>query len=629
MIRSYRNALSYLTMFASIYSQAGSFALQGNVGGLTYYSSAVPFKDLMMQSAHGGFLKTSDNTACPVQPVNDANGYSKNLPKDCYQKYLTVFISNKTWTMAPALNIESYKSGHYVFSYTGTADFDFGLDATNQVKTGPGTIEFDVVNPRAGISIVVSNFGVAYPRNFHLVHQTDLATYKTQPFNQKFLNLFAPYSILRFMDWGRTNEGDHVYKNPSVPSTNLTATSLKLGSDASSVSNFYNNMILGLKVNGGYFRVVIKSYNAATKTLTFTNPAPVSTDGLPIQVSILDFYNRVWSQRTPLSEILQTSGSGVAYEYMIQMANITKKNPWFNIPTAANDDFVLNLLKLINTKLDPSLKAYIEYSNETWNYGFPQYSYSEAMTRKLGIANNANMVIPADAYQAYRATQIFNIASKLMGEPLLRADRTSSRFVRVLSSQTAWPDRAVPVMDWGTHRPASLGPTFGRAAHEYADIFAIAPYFGKSKTDPTDITTATPAQLFNMAKNAINDHYGTAANPGIVRQQLANTHARHIKLGQYEGGVGLAHPKDDSLDLLTKLVAFNRSNSMYTLYKYNLAKWKELQTEFGAAAIGDFSQFTAIGSYSKYGYWGAVESSNQPLLSSPKYRALLEFSKNP
>lgn len=58
------------------------------------------------------------------------------------------------------------------------------------------------------------------------------------------------------------------------------------------------------------------------------------------------------------------NSSGICY--WISKSN--KKDIWINIPHAADDEYVTNLAKLIKDKLDPSLKVYVEYSNEVWIY---------------------------------------------------------------------------------------------------------------------------------------------------------------------------------------------------------------------------------------------------------------------
>lgn len=66
-------------------------------------------------------------------------------------------------------------------------------------------------------------------------------------------------------------------------------------------------------------------------------------------------------------------GRGASYESAIDLCNALDKDCWLNIPVLADDDYVLQLAKLIKARLEPDRKVYIEYSNELWNWGFAQY----------------------------------------------------------------------------------------------------------------------------------------------------------------------------------------------------------------------------------------------------------------
>ncbi len=62
---------------------------------------------------------------------------------------------------------------------------------------------------------------------------------------------------------------------------------------------------------------------------------------------------------------------GVPTETMIKLCNLTKKNMWFTMPPMANYEYQRKTAELIKDSLDPSLKLYIEYGNETFNSAYP------------------------------------------------------------------------------------------------------------------------------------------------------------------------------------------------------------------------------------------------------------------
>lgn len=65
----------------------------------------------------------------------------------------------------------------------------------------------------------------------------------------------------------------------------------------------------------------------------------------------------------------ELSGSGGKIETMIDLCNTVGANAWFCVPHAADSMYMVGMARTIRDRLDPSLKCYIEYSNETWNYG--------------------------------------------------------------------------------------------------------------------------------------------------------------------------------------------------------------------------------------------------------------------
>lgn len=105
-----------------------------------------------------------------------------------------------------------------------------------------------------------------------------------------------------------------------------------------------------------------------------------------------------WTDRTFVSDHWNQQGS---WEYMVQLANLTHRDLWINIPAHASNDYVLKLAQLIRfgsdgvnpfasqaeydayqgTKyrgLDPDLNVYVEYSNEVWNSQFEAQKYATA-----------------------------------------------------------------------------------------------------------------------------------------------------------------------------------------------------------------------------------------------------------
>ena len=95
-----------------------------------------------------------------------------------------------------------------------------------------------------------------------------------------------------------------------------------------------------------------------------------------------------WDQRTTPASYTQTRAEGVALEYMVQLANTLHKDLWICIPHQVDDDYVTQAADLLRDTVDPSLKIYLEYSNETWNWAYPfsiQTGYAQDQGQALGL----------------------------------------------------------------------------------------------------------------------------------------------------------------------------------------------------------------------------------------------------
>lgn len=87
---------------------------------------------------------------------------------------------------------------------------------------------------------------------------------------------------------------------------------------------------------------------------------------------------------------------GIAWEYLVQVANLTHKDIWVSLPAHASNDYLTKLAQLFRygsdgvnpytsfqanpvfRGLDPDLNVYLEYSNEVWNYVFESNSYVQS-----------------------------------------------------------------------------------------------------------------------------------------------------------------------------------------------------------------------------------------------------------
>ena len=81
-----------------------------------------------------------------------------------------------------------------------------------------------------------------------------------------------------------------------------------------------------------------------------------------------------WNETTPVSWPRYTPPKRNPWSTIPYLVNQFNKSIdiWINIPHNSTDNYVLNLARLMLNEVNPRTNIYIEYSNEVWNYEFPQ-----------------------------------------------------------------------------------------------------------------------------------------------------------------------------------------------------------------------------------------------------------------
>jgi hypothetical protein len=231
---------------------------------------------------------------------------------------------------------------------------------------------------------------------------------------------------------------------------------------------------------------------------------------------------RTWADRRDANDIRQGSGiegspseplaNGMSVEYMVQLANDLDADAWFNMPHMADDTFVRNFATYVRDHLEPGLKAYVEWSNEIWNFGWG-FEASHWVMEQSRLPQNAGL----DNWQVAgrEAKRDLDIWSNVFSG---QADR----LVRVAAGWAA--------NDWVTNRVVeSMGGSF--------DAIAIAPYFNPTDEQRDSYTAATTVDtILADTRAAVTESVGWVRNHRTLADTWATTLGRGIKLVAYEGG---------------------------------------------------------------------------------------------
>lgn len=310
-----------------------------------------------------------------------------------------------------------------------------------------------------------------------------------------------------------------------------------------------------------------------------------------------------WSERPTLKSAIWTGEGGVPVEIMVDLANRQKADAWFCMPHQADDDYVRNFATLVKEKLDPSLKVYVEYSNEVWNSMFDQCKWANEQGLKQGLSK-----LPWEAgwkFYAKRSLEIFKIWEDVFAG--------SDRLITVLSTQAGNVYVGEQILEY-------------QNAGKKAKALAIAPYVGfnipeKSDSDK-EFTAAEVARwsVDRVMQEMMNTRLPEALKSIEEHKALADRYG--LTLIGYEGGqhaVGILGGENN--DQLTALLhQANRSKAMGELYTAYLDAW--------SSHGGDlFAHFSSIGRWSKWGSWGLMEYYNSNPKDYPKFQATMRWAK--
>lgn len=319
------------------------------------------------------------------------------------------------------------------------------------------------------------------------------------------------------------------------------------------------------------------------------------------------------SARTPL---LQRYARGVPLEVVVALINAVNKDPWFNLPHNATDDYVTKFATYVRDNLNSNLKIHLEYTNEPWNGIF----WGARYVRMKGIALGLDTTEWRAGYKFYsnRSVEVFKIWHNIFGG--------ADRLVRTLN--TYHPD------EWMSRNMLTYNGN-----NQYIDALASAPYFqgcwSKEANAVCADTTKNPLvvkditsvdDLFNIIDNP-NNPYGLAATIKWMAVQAKVAKDFNVDLYTYEGGQHLVVDNTDKTltaerrkSLLDLIRAANRDPRMAGRYSQLLNGWRDNGGKL-------FMLFTMPQSYHTYGTFGIKEHLNQARSEAPKYDMSMQFQE--
>lgn len=315
-----------------------------------------------------------------------------------------------------------------------------------------------------------------------------------------------------------------------------------------------------------------------------------------------------WDDRRRFDDAMQTNPNdfgqthtpGVAPEYLIALANELDANLWVHMPHAADDEYVQSFAELVRDHLEPDRTAYVEYSNEIWNYYFAPWPWLVEQSAAAGVEPLV--------FAAGEMRHDFEIWSDAFSGQ-------EQRLVRVVAGQAG----NLPVIQ-----------TLAGNADGQFDALSITGYAGLlAETLAAFPAGTTPQQILDEVATvsipwAVNEMQQVAALAGAYSVSLG----RDIQVLAYEGGSHLF--SDSPFSDLTQAPAYgaaveaSNSPAMYDLYT-------TLLTGLQSAGTDLYNEYTFIFNrepvLAGFGAYGVLDSQFGPV--TPQYQALVDFAAAP
>jgi len=302
-----------------------------------------------------------------------------------------------------------------------------------------------------------------------------------------------------------------------------------------------------------------------------------------------------WSQRTPTTYNCQNEKSGVAYEYIIDLCNTQNKDLWICVPHMADTNYLVQMATLFKNNLDPNLTIYLEYSNELWNWDYPESQWAIDNFTWLDPSYPHNPLYDPSKSPYYNMgllqKRTFEIWYQVFG-----AD--SNRVKRVVAGQAAQVYVAQEMI-------SAIGSGY--------DYISPAWYFGASPSTnfnpgftTQDVIDSARVSFFQTYWSSFSAHY-----------TLAQQHNKKVIC--YEGGQHITALGDANYSGLQTFYDAQVDPAIYTLYNEVIDTLRNKGTELIMA-------YVLAGGNSRYGSWGHITNVDAipTLATAPKYIALID-----
>lgn len=320
----------------------------------------------------------------------------------------------------------------------------------------------------------------------------------------------------------------------------------------------------------------------------------------------------VWDDRPKVEDFSYADYvRGVPVEIMVELANEVGADPWFTLPHLVDDDYIRRFATYVRDHLDTNLKAYVEYSNEVWNWQFEQAHWAEEQAAKRWGEGGDGWV----QFGGMRAAEMARIWSEVFGE------HNAQRLVRVISPQTGWLGLEHGLLNApnflaedDTHRPP----------FEDFDAYAVTGYFNL-EGDSDEAAQRVLSWLEkgeDHATDRLLKHLAETSVDALVNNYFpyhADVAAQHgLQFIMYEGGTHVVGRGDwvNNRQLTDFYTRFNYTEEIAKLYQMIFDGWQ-------SAGGTLFTAYHDVATPSKWGSWGHLRHLDD---INPRWTALMSYN---
>lgn len=308
--------------------------------------------------------------------------------------------------------------------------------------------------------------------------------------------------------------------------------------------------------------------------------------GWPVQLS--------WSHRKLPGDATQApwgeKRGGAAWEYVIELANLTRTDPWITVPVDASDEYVEELARLFAERLDPALTVYVEHSNEVWNALFSQHEWNAAAAVDE-VRSNPDSALdwnrPFDPVlwevrRHMRRTVEIGAAFSAAFAGASSPDVSARRHPRVRPIFSWWINRQVEYLDALEWLRANVGEP-----SELLWGIGITAYFSSAGASPD----ATEEEILTVMEREVDEGIRRFADYATLADEW------NLKLAVYEGG---SDTGQNASGPVASRIAAERDPSVGELLRRSITGFLD--------AGGDlYMNFSLVSRYSRFGSWGLTD----------------------